>query len=166
MAIIDAFSLFWPSWHFLHGPFIAGTPSSGYLFKTQAQKTRNQEKEKLRGMLKIIDWGFHDSSLLLHLLLFCVRWAKQFSYPKHELKITYAQLCSNFVLYISLLSWVLIYKYFRPSLHSPSLKWRTENTSMQSFFQVYKIMKNKCLINYSTIKLPKFYNSLWVVRLF
>lgn len=79
MAIIDAFSLFWPSWHFLRGPFIAGTPSSGYLFKTQAQKTRSQGKEKLRGMLKITDSGFHDSALLLHLLLFCVRWATLFS---------------------------------------------------------------------------------------
>ena len=89
--------LFWPSWHFLHGPFIAGTPSSGYLFKTQAQKTRNQGNEKLRDMLKIIDWGFHDSALLLYLLLFCVTWAKLFSYIKHKLKTTYAQLCIDFV---------------------------------------------------------------------
>lgn len=48
------------------------------------------------------------------------------------------QLFIDFVLFIiSLLSWALTYTYFRP-VHNLSLKWRTENRSMQTFFQVYK----------------------------
>jgi hypothetical protein len=35
-------------------PSIIDNPLNGYLFKTQAQKTRNQGVEKLRSMLKII----------------------------------------------------------------------------------------------------------------
>lgn len=88
---------------FLHSPFITDTPSSGSrlaLFETPAHKTRNQGKDKLRGMLKITDRGFHDSALLLYLLVFHVKWAKLFSYLKRELKTTYAQLYINFVLFI------------------------------------------------------------------
>lgn len=140
MATADSFSLFWPSWHFLHGPFIVGTPSSGYLFKTQAQKTRNQGKEKLRGMLKITDWGFSWFSFTTEPAFVSCERAK-FWHPEHELKTTYTfmvQLFIDFVLFIiSLLSWALTYTYFRP-VHNLSLKWRTENRSMQTFFQVYK----------------------------
>lgn len=73
---------------------IASTHSSSHLLKTPAHKTRNQGKEKLRGMLTTTDWGFHDSALVLPLLLFHVRWDKLFhaSYLKHELNTTCAKL--------------------------------------------------------------------------
>lgn len=71
------------------------------------QETRG--KRKLRGMLKIIDRGFHGSALLLHLLVSC-EWAKQFSYLKYELKTTYAQLYTDSVLlvfYFSIRFWFI-----------------------------------------------------------